>query len=176
MQPRHRITSRDPSAIPASSPTPLTPSLNVGEDSGSVVINAYPIALDFHAFGAEGEAAKPVTIEVIPPPGANGVLPARDRRRQRVADAARLAAALNAQPHAARVDFDHRSEPTSPTYAGSTEAQGWLSHYRLNHRGGIDADVEGLSPRGRGNLHPCLDALPLRGPIPARAGEPCGHR
>ena len=70
---------------------PPTTSLHTERGPGSVVINTHPIALDLHAFGAEGEAAKPVTLEVIPPPGAHGVLPARDGRRQRVADAAQLA-------------------------------------------------------------------------------------
>ena len=93
-------------------------------------------------FGADGEPAKPVALEVIPAPGANGLLPSRNGRRQRIADAQQLAARLNSQATRARVDFDHRSEPQSPLFAGTTEAEGWLSNYRENHRGGIDADVE----------------------------------
>ena len=141
MQPRTPITRSDLSSHTPASTTPTIPSRNAGEGPGSVVINACTLPIDFNAFGADGDA-KPVTLEVIPPPGADGVLPARDRRRQRVADAGALAAALNAQPVLARVDFDHASEPTSPTYAHSSVAQGWLVRYRLNHRGGIDADME----------------------------------
>ena len=158
MQPRKPTTRSDCCAQTLAQPTPPIPSHNSGDGSGSVVINALPLPIDCNAFGADGEPAKPVTLEVIPAPGANGVLPARDGRRQRVADVSKLAAALNAQSFVARIDFDHRSEPSAPTFAGTTEAEGWLSNYRLNHRGGIDADIEfgasalesGLSPRWGG--------------------------
>ena len=107
-----------------------------------MVINALSLPIDANTFGADGEPAKPVTIEVIPAPGANGLLPSRNGRRQRIADVQQLAARLNSQSTQARVDYDHRSEPKSPLFAGTTEAEGWLSNYRANHGGGIDADAE----------------------------------
>ena len=142
MQPRNLNPRSEGPHSSLAHPTPTTVSLNSGDGPGSVVINAFAFPIDLNAFGAQGEPPKPVALEVVPPPGANGVLPARDGRRQRVTDAAKLAGALNAQSFVARVDFDHRSEPSAPTFAGTTEAEGWLSNYRLNHRGGIDADVE----------------------------------
>ena len=117
-------------------------SLNSGDGQCPVSINAFSLPIDLNTFGAEGDPAKPVTLEIIPAPGANGLLPARNGRRQRITDMGKLAAALNAQSTHARVDFDHRSEPQSPLFAGTTEAEGWLSDYRLNHRGGIDAAAD----------------------------------
>lgn len=111
-------------------------------NSGGIVVNTLTLPIDPNAFGAEGDAPKPVRIEVIPPPGADGVLPAADGRVQRVRDPAALAGALNAQAHAVRVDRDHRSEPSAKTFAGTTEAEGWLSAFSVNHRGGISADAE----------------------------------
>lgn len=141
MTPRTHTTHRDTPGHPrAPYETPIT-SLHAGQGPDTV-INAALLPLDLNAFGAEGAPPAPVALEVIPPPGPGGVLPVKDGRRQRVTDAGALVAALNAQASAARVDFDHRSEPGSPTWERSTEAEGWLSNYRLNHRGGIDADVE----------------------------------
>ena len=80
-----------------------------------MTINAFAQPIALHALGAPGDAPRPLTIEVIPPPGAGGLLPSRCGRRQRVADASKLVDDLNAQALRARVDFDHRSEPTSPT-------------------------------------------------------------
>ena len=80
------------------------------------------------------------TMEVIPPPR-DGYLVGVDGRRFRVEDMAALAAAINAQATAPRVDFDHRTERSSRTFQGSTRAEGWLSNFRINARGGIDADM-----------------------------------
>ena len=55
---------------------------------------------------------------------------------------AALAAAIGAQAVAPRIDFDHRTERTSPTFAGSTRAEGWLSNFRVNGNGGLDADMQ----------------------------------
>ena len=41
------------------------------------------------------------------------------------------------------------------------------------HVKGAPEEVEGLSPRGRGNRRWSRGKKPCRGPIPARAGEPC---
>ena len=141
MHPGNDTTRRIETCGPLAYTHGLASCLNSGDGPGSVVINAFSLPIDLNAFGAEGAPAKPVALEVIPPPGATGLLPSRNGRRQRVADAAKLATVLNAQPLAARVDFDHRSEPASPTFSGTTAAEGWLSQYRLNARGGIDADI-----------------------------------
>ena len=82
-----------------------------------------------------------LTAEVLPPPR-DGVVIGADGRRFRVADMAALAAAINAQAVAPRIDFDHRSERASPTFAGSTRAEGWLSNFRVNANGGLDANME----------------------------------
>ena len=142
MQPRHAHTRRESPDRRVADPTRTFPSFHAGDSTGAVVLNAHVLPIDANAFGAEGDPPKVVTLEVIPPPGADGVLPAADGRRQRVTDAAQLAGALNAQMVNARVDFDHQSEPKSPTFAGTTEAEGWLAQYRPNARGGIDADVD----------------------------------
>ena len=125
-----------------------------------MVIGSLSLPLDLNAVGEENA---PLATEVVPPPGPHGLLPARNGRRQYVADTAALVARLNGQAVAARVDFDHRSEPVSPTFAGSTEAEGWLSHFRLNARGGIDADMalsdwahQGLRARRYRYLSPAL--------------------
>ena len=93
----------------------------------------------------------PVTAEVIPPPGEGGVLKAADGRRQVVRDATALASALNAQAWAVRLDRDHRSEPVSKTFEKSTEADGWLGSFRVNARGGIDAEFD-LGEEARNSL------------------------
>ena len=95
-----------------------------------------PIALDA---GAGGDG--PIRTEILPPPDADGRLPCRDGRVQRVPDMAALAAAINGQQVAARVDFDHQSERSSPTFRGSTAAEGWIGNARVNARGGLDADL-----------------------------------
>lgn len=122
---------------PAFRLTPVAAFLNA--ESGSVVINALSLPIAAHNLP---EANEVLGLEVIPPPGPEGILPSRNGRPQRIADPAALVARLNAQEVAARVDFDHRSEPRSPTFSGSTEAEGWASAYRLNARGAIVADVE----------------------------------
>ena len=142
MQPRKSATRSEQTSQTPAYPTQTIVSLNAGDGPGSVVINALVQPIALHALGAAGNAPGPLTIEVMPAPGAGGLLPSRCARRQRVADGPRLVEALNAQALRARVDFDHKSEPTSPTFAGDTSAEGWLSDYRLNSRGGIDADAE----------------------------------
>ena len=113
----------------------------------SVVTHVLTLAISANAAGV---ASSTVTVQVVPPPGPDGLLPARDGRRQRVPDVRALAAKLNRQDPKARVDTDHRSEPASPTFVGETAAGGWLSHYRPNSDGGIDADMElGEGLRGR---------------------------
>ena len=82
-----------------------------------------------------------LTAEVIPAPR-GGTIAGRDGRRYRVPDMAELAAKINAQAVMPRVDFDHQSERQSPTFRNSTRAEGWLSNFRMNAAGGIDADFE----------------------------------
>ena len=81
-----------------------------------------------------------LTAEVIPPP-VDGFLVGGDGRRFRVKSMAALAATIGAQAVAPRIDFDHRTERSARTFAGSTRAEGWLSNFRVNARGGIDADM-----------------------------------
>ena len=96
-----------------------------------------PLAAHAAAAGAEG----PITAEIIPPPGPGGCIEGADGRRQYAPDMAALAAAIAAQPVQPRIDRDHTSERTSPTFRGSTEASGWVRNPRTNARGGIDADL-----------------------------------
>ena len=105
-----------------------------------VALSPWAVALNLPAMA--GENASPLTAEVIPPPDGNGTIEGRDGRRYRLKDAAALAARINGQEIGARIDFDHRSERSSPTFAGSTAAEGWLKNARPNARGGIDADLE----------------------------------
>ena len=107
-----------------------------------VALSPWAVALNLPAMAREN-AALP-SAEVIPPPDGNGVIEGRDGRRYRMKDAAALAARINGQEIGPRIDFDHRSERSSPTFAGSTAAEGWLKNARPNARGGIDADL-GLS-------------------------------
>ena len=79
---------------------------------------------------------------VIPPPGENGELPARDGRVMRVLDPAALAAAINAQEPGVRIDFDHQSERVSPTFRGTTAAEGWVKDFRARADGAIEAVLE----------------------------------
>lgn len=89
------------------------------------------------ALNLRGEA---LTMEVLPPPDSEGIIRGDDGRRYRVRDMAALARAINAQEVTPRVDFDHRSERRSPTFSGSTAAEGWLSNFRVSARGGLEAD------------------------------------
>lgn len=91
----------------------------------------------------------PARAVVVPPPGAGGVLPTRDGRKHWIPDAAAAAAAMNAQDVRARIDFDHKSEPTSPTFGGSTAAEGgWLRDFRAQADGSISALLD-LSSKAR---------------------------
>ena len=99
----------------------------------NVALNAYVTSLNLR-----GEA---LTAEVIPPTR-GGYLIGRDGRRWRAESMTALAAAINAQSVRPRIDFDHRTERSSPTFAGSTRAEGWLSNFRVNTNGGLDADME----------------------------------
>ena len=49
-------------------------------------------------------------------------LETQDGRAHRVSDPAALAAAIDAQDVGVRIDFDHQSEPASPTFRGSVGA------------------------------------------------------
>ena len=118
--------------------TPGRIDLNRNPDE-SVVLHALVLPIAENAAGAAGAV---IPVQIIPPPGPGGVLPARDGRRQRVPDIAALVARLNRQSVAARVDTDHHSEPTSPRFKGTTAADGWLSNYRVDSAGGITADME----------------------------------
>ena len=111
--------------------------LNAGA-AGAVVTHAYALPLSFNAEDAEAT----ISAEVIPPPRADANLPSLDGRRQLVKDSHALARILNAQPLGVRIDTDHKSEPGAKTFAGSTAAEGWLERFRVNARGGIDADVQ----------------------------------
>ena len=142
MTPRNHDPRRTQTDTPIAHSSRLAISLQSGDDPGSVVTNALALPIDANALGADGDAPRSIRLEVIPPPDANGYLPSRDGRPQRVRDAAKLVATLNGQTIGARVDRDHRSEPRSKTFAGTTEAEGWVSNYRLNARGGVDADAE----------------------------------
>ena len=89
-----------------------------------------------------GDNPSPLSVEVIPPPGDSGILRGRDGRSFNVSDVPALAARINSQAVSPRIDFDHQSERVSPTFKGSTAAEGWLTNARVNARGGIDADLE----------------------------------
>ncbi|MDE0203197.1 MAG: hypothetical protein OXK73_12275 [Rhodospirillaceae bacterium] len=106
------------------------------------LVTLSPWCVDLNLTAMTGENAPPPSAEVIPPPDGDGIIEGRDGRRYRLKDAAALAARINAQQVKARIDFDHRSERISPTFAGSTAAEGWLKNARPNARGGIDADLE----------------------------------
>ena len=110
------------------------------EPETQVAISPWAVELNVPAIA--GENAAPPRVEVIPPAGADGIIRGRDGRRFRMADPAALAARINGQQVAARIDFDHRSERKSPTFSGSTAADGWVKNARPNARGGIDADLE----------------------------------
>lgn len=105
-----------------------------------LALTPWVVALNLQAMA--GDNAPLPNAEVIPPPNADGVIEGQDGRRFRIKDATALAAQINAQPVAARIDFDHRSERISPTFNGSTAAEGWVKNARVNARGGIDADLE----------------------------------
>ena len=105
----------------------------------AVRLHTLVLPLGLHASAAQPEG--PLRAEIIPPPGPDGCIEGADGRRQYVADMGALAAAIGAQAVQPRIDCDHVSERTSPTFAGSTAALGWVRHPRLNARGGIDADL-----------------------------------
>ncbi len=119
------LTSKTPGSAP-----PRQRAMMAASDSA---LNPWVVSLNLR--GAS------LTMEVIPPPR-GGYLTGRDGRRFRVKSMAALAARINAQAVAPRIDFDHRSERVSPTFAGSTRAEGWLSNFRVNGNGGLDADMQ----------------------------------
>ena len=90
----------------------------------------------------DGDGGAQVRCTVIPAADARGVVPTRDGRVYRMPDPARLAVALNGQELAARIDFDHESEPQSKTHTGKTEAKGWLSDFRAEANGAISASLD----------------------------------
>ena len=109
----------------------------------SVTPRLAAISLSLQAMSAD-ELGGSVEIvrTVIPPPGESGELPTRDGRVMRVSDPAALAAAINAQDPAARIDFDHQSERLSPTFRGTTAAEGWVKDVRATADGAIEAVLE----------------------------------
>lgn len=118
------LTQKTPGSTPPHARAPMT-AANAG-------VNPWTVALNLRG--------RSLTTEVIPPP-VGGILKGADGRTYRVKSMAALAAAIAAQSTAPRIDFDHRSERVSPTFGGSTRAEGWLSNFRVNARGGLDADL-----------------------------------
>ena len=100
---------------------------------------------DLHAFigeipaVADGDESNEQIVDVLPPPGADGLLATKDGRQYRVSDPAMLVERLNAQMPEVRVDFDHQTERQSHTYRGSTAAEGWVSQFRVAANGAIQA-------------------------------------
>ena len=111
--------------------------------NSSVTPRLAAISLSLQAMSAD-ELGGSVEIvrTVIPSPGENGELPARDGRVIRVPDPAALAAAINAQEPGVRIDFDHQSERVSPTFRGTTAAEGWVKDFRATADGAIEAVLE----------------------------------
>ena len=104
--------------------------------------------LSLHAFHAElpeipdGDSVS-IRVPVIPAPAGNGIVPTRSGPTHRVSDPRQLAAALNAQEVDARIDFDHRSEPSSPTFEKSTAADGgWVRDFTAAPDGAITAELQ----------------------------------
>ena len=104
-----------------------------------VALNPWAVALNLPM--QEGEGAPLPSAEIIPPADASGVVKGRDGRRFRMKDPATLAAAINAQAVAARIDFDHRSERSSPTFNGSTAAEGSLPTEGRGEEGFIEPAI-----------------------------------
>ena len=117
--------------------TASAPALHAATEGVRLHTCILPLAAHAAGAGAEG----PIAAEIIPPPGPGGCIEGADGRRQYAPDMAALAAAIAAQPVQPRIDRDHTSERTSPTFNGSTEARGWVRSPRVNARGGIDADL-----------------------------------
>lgn len=90
----------------------------------------------------ERDGAAEVVRTVVPAPGADGRLETQDGRAHRVSDPAALAAAIDAQDVGVRIDFDHQSEPMSPTFQGSTAAVGWARSFRAAADGSIEAVLD----------------------------------
>lgn len=91
---------------------------------------------------SEVDGSAEVVRTVVPAPGEGGRLETRDGRVMRVSDPAALAAAINAQDVGVRVDFDHQSEPASPTFRGSTVAEGWARRFRAAADSSIEAALD----------------------------------
>ena len=134
---------RPPHNTPVPGGVPAAPVLHSTADG----VRLHTLVLPLAAHAAAGGADAPVTAEIIPPPGPGGCIEGADGRRQYASDMAALAAAIAAQPVQPvqpvqpRIDCDHSSERTSPTFRGSTAARGWVRAPRTNARGGIDADL-----------------------------------
>ena len=108
-----------------------------------------PLSLSLHALSeAEAGGTAEIVQTVIPAAGRDGRLKTRDGSALRMSDPAALAAALNAQDTGVRIDFDHQSEPSSPTHQGSTAAEGWAKSFRATAEGAVEAVLE-LSSRAR---------------------------
>ena len=104
----------------------------------AIALAPFSVALNLAAMDDKGLPP----VEVIPAPNAAGVIAGKDGRRYRVKSMAALAQRIAAQEVAPRVDFDHRSERISPTFSGSTAADGWVKSVAVNSRGGINAVME----------------------------------
>ena len=91
----------------------------------------------------DGESIS-IPVTILPAP-VDGMVTARDGRHWRVPDIRSLVTDLNAQPIDVRVDFDHQTEEKSKTYRQNSEAQGWVSGYKVSASGGISATMELLS-------------------------------
>lgn len=119
---------------------PATPGICLNSHEGM------PVSLGFAALpaalNAESGGSGRLVMEVLPPAGRGGLLPASDGRVQRVRDPRALAETINRQPLPVRIDVDHQSEPASPTYNKTSAAVGWLKDFFVNARGGISAVVE----------------------------------
>ena len=135
--------------------------------------------LSLHAVSApapvvpDGEGGATVRAVVIPAPGPDGVVPTRGGAVHRMADPAELAVRLNGQEVAVRLDFDHESEPSSKTFAGSTAARGWLDDFRAEPSGAISAALK-LSAEAAQKLRAGLFRYLSPGVFLARGGAIVG--
>ncbi len=79
-------------------------------------------------------------IEVLPPI-VNGQFSDRTGAVYLVPDVDALLSRLNTADPQVRMDIEHSSEPSSPTFHGSTSAIAWLKDFKRNDRGGINGTI-----------------------------------
>ena len=121
----------------------------MARNAGVVRELSAPASLSLQALSeAEAAGTDGILRAVIPAPGKDGYLKTESGPAMRMSDPAALAAALNAQETGVRIDFDHRSEPSSSTFQGSTAAEGWAKSFRATAAGAVEASLE-LSSRAR---------------------------